>query len=467
MPLETWFPLAVYYEDLEGAKEQNIKMKDYVLNFQEKKTKKSHVSKKYAWTGDVHGFGRIHNDPKFKWLVGQVEEHCIYYLEKLGHNMNKIDLYIQRAWPVISKKNQSITKHAHYNANISAVYYIDVPVTENIEDAGCFVIHNSSNQNELQKGITTGSTKAISQWNDLNCKSAQYPPVAGRLLIFPAHQQHSVDANLTDQLRLSIAFDIVMVASQYSEQDSLEFLPPQPDSWKQFARPNFKKKVTTMLKSTDLITQYEKDGYGIVEDIISEDQCIELFQFIISSYGTTEPDYIIAPKHRIHCPLKLNTLTRSSITDVLKPAYKMLDDFLQGEQALVELSSITVFPHAEGQNLHPDERNVGKYITSVFVNLAPTHADAGSLWIVPGSHKVQDKEFTLSEAIPIELPMGSAIFMNSKTWHCGGENRSKDKVRPVFYFSFGDTQLSGPTYSIRQDVRALNLTLDAFKENGG
>lgn len=215
----------------------------------------------------------------------------------------------------------------------------------------------------------------------------------------------------------------------------------------------------------DLISQFEQEGYVIIEKAISEHQCIELFQFVISSFGSTQPDYIIAPQQRIHCPLLINPLVKRSIADITKPAYEMMNHFLKGEQLLAELSSITVFPYAQGQNLHQDENNTGKYIISIFVNLAPTHADAGSLWIVPGSHKTFDQKHTIDEAIPVEVPIGTAIFMNSKTWHCGGPNQSPDKIRPVFYFSFGDTQLEGPTYSIRKDVDSLGLTLLDFKQN--
>ena len=234
MPIETWFPLAIYYADLDDTEEQNKQIKEHVLNL--RKNADARNPDHASWTGDIHGLGRVHNDPNFQWLVGQVEQHCIAYLQDLGHNMEKIDLYIQRSWPVISKKNQSIAMHAHYNANISAVYYVEVPQTANPEDAGSFVLHNSSNQNELQEGLGSESTNAISNWNEFNCKVARFSPVAGRLLLFPAHQQHSVEPNQTDDLRLSIAFDIVMTSSQSAGKDSLEFLPPQPDTWKRFNR---------------------------------------------------------------------------------------------------------------------------------------------------------------------------------------------------------------------------------------
>lgn len=236
MPLDTWFPLAVYYTDLEGADEHNKSMKKAILQIEDEAGE--HRYKDMAWTGDVHGVGRIHDDPRFAWLVEQVESHCVEYLKELGHDMERIALYIQRSWPIISRKGEQVAVHSHHNANVSAVYYVDVPTLEEGMDergAGAFVIHNASNQNELQEGIATESTNAIVDWNQLNFRQGYYLPEPGRLLMFPSKQQHSVDANQTDELRLSVSFDIVMTSAVQQGKETPEFLSPPPDLWKPFA----------------------------------------------------------------------------------------------------------------------------------------------------------------------------------------------------------------------------------------
>lgn len=209
-----------------------------------------------------------------------------------------------------------------------------------------------------------------------------------------------------------------------------------------------------------LITKFEQDGYVVVEEILHPERCAELLKFIISSFGTTSQDFIIASDYRLHTPLELNPLTMDSMQQIVKPAHLLLSHFLTEKQCLAELSSITVFPNAAAQNLHPDERNVGKYLVSIFVNLAPTSSESGALLIVPGSHHTPGKDYPPEAAIPVEVPAGSAVFMNSKTTHAGGGNCSVDRIRPVFYFSLGDPDLKGPTYSIREDVKAMDITLN-------
>jgi 5-oxoprolinase (ATP-hydrolysing) subunit B len=235
MPIEKWFPLAVYYADLEGADKQNVELKKAILQLMDESKVQTENPNAAAWTGDVHGVGQIHSDPRFAWLVNQVEMHCLEYLEALGHDLSKIALYIQRAWPVVSKKGEFVATHAHHNANVSAVYYVDIPGGADPSTAGVFVLHNKHSQNEVQAGIATISTKAISEWNELNIKTARYLPLPGRLLMFPAKQPHSVDVNETEGMRISVSFDIVMTASKLASKDTLEFLSPPPDRWKAFA----------------------------------------------------------------------------------------------------------------------------------------------------------------------------------------------------------------------------------------
>lgn len=235
MPVDKWFPLAIYYADLPGAKNQNVALKEVILQLKNAADAEPVDPNLPAWTGDVNGVGQIHSDPRFAWLVGQVEQHCIEYLRILGHDLNKISLYIQRGWPIVSQKGESVAVHAHHNANVSAVYYVDIPAGVDPSTAGVFVVHNKHGQNEVQTGIATKSTTAISDWNELNIKTAMYLPVPGRLLIFPAKQPHSVEPNQTDGVRISVSFDIVMTASKRAGQDTLEFLAPPPDRWKEFS----------------------------------------------------------------------------------------------------------------------------------------------------------------------------------------------------------------------------------------
>jgi hypothetical protein len=218
--------------------------------------------------------------------------------------------------------------------------------------------------------------------------------------------------------------------------------------------------------------EFEQNGYNVSERAITTDMCAELLRQILHCAQGHQSDYILQSDYRIHAPLPLSWQSRQAMTAIIEPYAEMLHRFFSDpastqESDLVELSSITVFPHAEAQTIHPDEQNEHARVVSIFVNLSPTKAESGALQIIPGSHKDLDIKRSAEEASAVILPEGSAVFMNSKTWHGGGGNETLESIRPVFYFSFGAPNLRGPTYSIRDSVKGMGLTLADFIPRDG
>lgn len=234
MPIEPWFPLAIYYTDLENSAAHKESLTSTILELEEN-AKERRVDDKTAWTGDFHGAGQLQNDPRFVWIIEQIEQQTLVYLEELGIDLSKIDLYIQRAWPVVSRPNQSVGAHAHYTSHISAVYYISVPENDTPK-SGSFIVHNSSNMNEFIPNIGGEHTDAIKKWNPFNYKVGYYSPKEGRILIFPSKQMHGVGANQTKETRISLSCDIVITSANNGDPSLHEFLSPPPTMWKKIAR---------------------------------------------------------------------------------------------------------------------------------------------------------------------------------------------------------------------------------------
>jgi uncharacterized protein (TIGR02466 family) len=232
MPIDTWFPLAVYYEDLPEAAHHKQALMDAVLHLEEV----GHAPRNYpemAWTGDLHGVEKIHTDPRFEWIVQQVEIHTVTYLKELGLDLSQIELFIQRAWPVVSRHQQEVGAHCHNTANISAVYYVAVPESGS-DEAGCLAFFDDARQNEVSPGLGSENTDIIATWNYFNQDQALYLPTEGRLLLFPAKQRHAVTLNHTEGLRISLSFDIVMTAKLGASAGTYEFLTPPPSQWRAF-----------------------------------------------------------------------------------------------------------------------------------------------------------------------------------------------------------------------------------------
>ncbi len=217
--------------------------------------------------------------------------------------------------------------------------------------------------------------------------------------------------------------------------------------------------------SKNYVKLFEEQGFFVIPALVGVESCRELQREIIAAFDSSPQTVIKEPAFRRHTPLPLTEGVLDTLDLVLQHGHSVLSNFLKNQQELVELSSISVFPHAKAQALHRDEANTGHYLASVFINLADTSADGGALQLIPGSHRME--EGGVGEAIAMELPRGSALFMNSKLLHGGGANTTSDRIRSVFYFTVGEANLYGPPYSILASVAKQGLTLDQLKPREG
>ncbi len=78
------------------------------------------------------------------------------------------------------------------------------------------------------------NTDIVDADNYLNQLYSAHIPVEGRLLMFPAKQRHAVTMNETEELRLSLSFDIVLTATA-TAAGAYEFLTPPPSQWQKFS----------------------------------------------------------------------------------------------------------------------------------------------------------------------------------------------------------------------------------------
>ena len=104
------------------------------------------------------------------------------------------DRWVENLWININPKYSYNTIHVHPEARLSAVFYVSA-----LEKSGdiCFTRSN---------GYSLGTVAPIS--TRYSSVEWRYAPKKNRLLIFPAWLQHHVKANLSDEDRISISFNI-------------------------------------------------------------------------------------------------------------------------------------------------------------------------------------------------------------------------------------------------------------------
>ena len=214
---------------------------------------------------------------------------------------------------------------------------------------------------------------------------------------------------------------------------------------------------------SDLLNDFTRDGYVVIDQLFDDEHCAALFQRVLAALDEPERTGIHENLCRTHCPLKLDDITRQATRMIIDRIGLILDEVLPRERFLVELSSITSFPGAAEQPVHPDETDPDRQIVSCFVNLMPATEEVGALQVFPGTHCSDNNIDSPAEPLIMALAAGSVVVMNSKLHHAGGANRTIDRIRPVFYVSFGDSDIEGPAYSIRDEYWRQH-TIDSIRQ---
>ena len=120
--------------------------------------------------------------------VSQVHKHCGLDGE----------LMITRSWANINRKYSYHEQHHHCPNIWSGVYYVQAAD----DDATiCFV-----NSNIINSSWPYAANKIYN--NDLNSSQTVCRVHTGMLLVFPSYLQHKVEQHMTDNERISIAFNM-------------------------------------------------------------------------------------------------------------------------------------------------------------------------------------------------------------------------------------------------------------------
>ena len=208
---------------------QNIKkemiqeIESMLLNSKNKNDK----GKEDTWTGDTQGFEYIFKNKKFALLLQEIKKTIIKYLNHLGIDDKKIDMYMTRSWATVSYGKEKILPHKHKQSHISFAYYLK----KNLEDSN-IMFYDEHFQNEIIPGLFTSRTaragKVLKEMNFFNASSLDIKIEEDDILIFPSKNLHGTQPNKSNTGRISISGDIVCVAK---DSELLENMMPPINNW--------------------------------------------------------------------------------------------------------------------------------------------------------------------------------------------------------------------------------------------
>ena len=167
----------------------------------------------YAYQQKKNGVKSLENSTANAWqspdlkdtpVLDEFKEVAFKEIDK-WHKIFKLqdnqEHLISNIWFNINPKGGFNTPHNHPGAIFSGVFYLQC----NKESGDLCFTHPGINQNYHFNGHT------VKEHNNLNSGGYTIPPRAGLLVMFPSYQYHYVKPNLTDQDRIVIAFNTIMV----------------------------------------------------------------------------------------------------------------------------------------------------------------------------------------------------------------------------------------------------------------
>lgn len=141
--------------------------------------------------------------PVIVWLKGCINKSIVDYLKNGGLNYG-IDWALQ-AWPNINRRGDYHNVHNHPHSYLSGTYYVTVPAQYDK------TIREDTNPGAISFYDPRAQANMLSIRGDAQVEAEhRVLPTAGMLLLWPSFLHHFVHPNLSDELRISVSFNVLL-----------------------------------------------------------------------------------------------------------------------------------------------------------------------------------------------------------------------------------------------------------------
>ena len=181
--IELIFPIPVMFNEL------NRKFTKEELSFVNKHSKK--INKNIGNVTSINNY--ILNEPEFFDLKNIITEHLNKYVETIIKPLHEVEIYITQSWLNYTNKNEFHHKHEHQNSYLSGCLYIQADETKDK-----ITFHKSGYQ---QIKLPTEN------YTIMNSDSWWFNVKSEGIVIFPSSLTHNVENVISNETRISIAFN--------------------------------------------------------------------------------------------------------------------------------------------------------------------------------------------------------------------------------------------------------------------
>ena len=179
------------------------------LAFQIRKDKKGRLNE-LIWDVVRGGWqsNNIVEEPheEFKKLKKEITQYLQLYHSEVFRGMKfkgNVTQSIDNMWLMINEKHHYVDWHIHHKATLSGVYYIN---HDGVENGNIQFKHPE----HPQMSALHWKKELVEVWDMTSGEMFIIPPNSNMLLIFPSWLEHSVEANLKNDPRISLSFNSVL-----------------------------------------------------------------------------------------------------------------------------------------------------------------------------------------------------------------------------------------------------------------
>ena len=147
-------------------------------------------------------------------LKQEIEDHCENFLRKYLNVSKNAEFYLQNSWSNIHGSNEYSQIHYHGGSLLSGVYYPILP-----KNSGNIAFH----KNGIYTNIFHQSIRfEYDEVSNLTAEKYVVNIKEGTIILFPSHLDHSVEKNISNEKRYSLAFNFYVRGKFGKEEYTLE-----------------------------------------------------------------------------------------------------------------------------------------------------------------------------------------------------------------------------------------------------
>jgi uncharacterized protein (TIGR02466 family) len=196
MSRNDWFPTPIWHFSIDHHPKLNPALLKEIEIEQFRDQKGETVSNILGW----HSTNNLHKRDSFNDFNQIILANTTEIANFMGWDLQQISLNITTCWAIVNGKMASNSVHSHPNSILSGVYYLQAP-----ENSGSIYFSDPRPSSRVL-------VPPVAEFNIWNFPKVSYKPYVGTMLIFPSWLWHGVEMNMSEEVRISLSFNIGMSA---------------------------------------------------------------------------------------------------------------------------------------------------------------------------------------------------------------------------------------------------------------